>query len=411
MLLNYIKITFAVMRRRKFFTFISMFGISFTLLALIVLTAFVEHLLGPNYPEWNRHELAYITQLDQSSSTKGSRSSGMMSFSYTQRYVKTLKTPRKIGISSFPLSVTAYANGKKIGLLHRYTDAEFWEVTQFDFLEGRPYTQQDIDQNARVAVITDRVRDQYFGKNSTATGQNIEVEHAAYRVIGVVRGAPIVRIHSAADIWYPYHLSKADLKDQDYRGMYMAILLGDNEKSLEKMQAEYKETMTKIKPYDPDMDIVSSQVYNFGQTAANMLLSDTQNGLMRAFILLSVFALLFMLIPALNLININISRILERASEIGLRRACGASAKHLIVQFTIENVFIAVIGGVVALVLAAVFIRLFNQSDIYPYADLRINWRVAGIAFVLSVIFGLMSGVYPAWRMSKLAPADALKSQ
>lgn len=398
------------MRRRKFFTFISMFGISFTLLILVLVTSFIEHLLGPNYPEWNRDNMVYIIRLSQQNEKGDSQRSGPMSFSFAQRYVKTLKTPEKIALSSFPMPTNAYANGKKINMLHRYTDAQFWELTQFDFLEGRPYTQQDIDQNAFVAVINDRVRDDYFGKNATAVGKTIEFDSRSYRVMGVVSGVPVVRVHTTSDVWLPYNTSKDDLKSPELNGGYLAMLQTKAGESPEAIKTEYAAVIPTIKPHDPKFNVLSSNADSYTTTFTRLILgSDTDSGVRTLFILLSAFTLLFMLIPALNLINLNISRILERASEIGVRRACGASVKQLIVQFTVENVLIAVIGGAVALTLAAIFIWGFNNSEIYPNADLRINWRVAGIAFILSIIFGLMSGVYPAWRMSKMAPAEALK--
>jgi putative ABC transport system permease protein len=411
MLINYIKITLAVMRRRKFFTFISMFGISFTLLILILITSFLEHMLGPNYPEWNRNKMAYIMMVEQKSSEKGWSNTGPMSFSYAKRYVKTLKTPEKVALSSIPSTINAYSNGQKFRLFYRYTDAEFWEVTQFNFLEGRPYTQEDIDQNAMVIVINDRMRDNYYGKNASAIGKIIEIENVNYRVIGVVQGVPVIRLHTTSDVWMPYNAMKSDLSDPGYSGPFSALLQPKAGESAEPIKAEYAEVVSRIPPQDPELDKITSIADGFVESISrNIFGSRDDSGLRMMFLLLSAFALLFMLIPALNLINLNISRIMERASEIGVRRASGASARHLVLQFTIENVLIAVIGGIVALVLATLIIWLFNQSDLYAYADLRINWRVALVAFVCSIVFGLISGVYPAWRMSKLAPVEALKA-
>ena len=78
-------------------------------------------------------------------------------------------------------------------------------------------------------------------------------------------------------------------------------------------------------------------------------------------------------------------------------------------QFVVENVIVTVIGGVLALLLSTLFIGWFNSSHLIAYADLRIDWTVVAVAFTLSLIFGLMSGVYPAWRMSKLPVVEALK--
>jgi putative ABC transport system permease protein len=130
-------------------------------------------------------------------------------------------------------------------------------------------------------------------------------------------------------------------------------------------------------------------------------------------ILFSVIAfVLFMLLglPAINLVNVNVSRIMERASEIGVRKAFGASVKTLVWQFIIENIFITFIGGVIALVLTGFVIHFINQSGWIAYADLTINLSVFLISLLVCLLFGFLSGVVPALRMSKLSIADALKA-
>ena len=119
-----------------------------------------------------------------------------------------------------------------------------------------------------------------------------------------------------------------------------------------------------------------------------------------------------MSLPALNLVNINISRIMERASEIGIRKAFGASSSTLTVQFIVENIILTIIGGVLALIFSALLIAYINRVGIgaNAYLTLQINWTVAIVAFILSLIFGLLSGVYPAWRMAKMSVVSALKA-
>jgi putative ABC transport system permease protein len=116
-----------------------------------------------------------------------------------------------------------------------------------------------------------------------------------------------------------------------------------------------------------------------------------------------------MLLPAINLINLINSRIMERASEIGIRKAFGASSSVLTQQFIVENVILTLFGGILSIVLAGLFMHYFNQNDMLAYARLSINWKVLLVAVVCSVVLGLLSGVYPAWRMSKLNVADVIR--
>ena len=125
---NYFKIAIAVLKRRKFFTFISLFGISFTLTILIVLTAFVDNVISPNYPEVNRDRSLYITDIHQRSSKKGYSMNGPASYYYMEKYVASLKTPSKVAISSSFVPVNTYVNNKKLSLSIKYTNEDFWEV-------------------------------------------------------------------------------------------------------------------------------------------------------------------------------------------------------------------------------------------------------------------------------------------
>jgi putative ABC transport system permease protein len=79
-------------------------------------------------------------------------------------------------------------------------------------------------------------------------------------------------------------------------------------------------------------------------------------------------------------------------------------------QFIIENIFITFIGGGIALILTLVIIQLINSSGLIAYADLTINFNVFLVSLFVCLVFGLLSGVLPALRMSKLKIAEALKA-
>src|SRR5919199_2939321 len=144
MLKNYFKIAIAVLKRRKFFTFISLFGISFTLTIIIVLAAFIDNILSANYPETNRDRSLYIISMQQRDPAHQGQMTGPLSFYFLNHYVSTMKTPAKVAISSFPASTNTYVNNKKLVISVKYTNDAFWDVLQYRFIEGKPYTQQQI---------------------------------------------------------------------------------------------------------------------------------------------------------------------------------------------------------------------------------------------------------------------------
>jgi len=119
--------------------------------------------------------------------------------------------------------------------------------------------------------------------------------------------------------------------------------------------------------------------------------------------------LAWMLLPTLNLININMSRIIERSSEIGVRKAFGASNGHLVGQFILENIILCVVGSLIAIPGAWVLREWIQGSGLIPYLDIRFHFRTFLYALGLACLFGVLSGAIPAWRMSRMHPVQALR--
>ncbi|MFD2934385.1 ABC transporter permease [Spirosoma flavum] len=415
MLLNYIKIAWKVLLRHPFYTFITLFGISLTLTVLVVLTSFVDHLVGAHYPETNRTRSLYIERIVQMDSSRSSTSSGPMSFKFLMEYAKTLKTPERVSIYSSMSKSNAYVGSQKIKLDIKFTDADFWEVMAFDFLEGKPYNQQNIANGDFVAVITDGFKKQYFDNSSeSAVGKTVEIENITYKVIGVVKGSPITRLFSYADVYFPYTAPKSNYQNAGLRGDYEAVLLAKTPDDLNLVRTEFQDRVKRI-PVPGVQDgfkyaVVEIKSEPFAAYFITTIMSGGP-GLKTIFFGVIAFVLLMLLgLPAINLVNLNVSRILERGSEIGIRKAFGAPVRTLLWQFIVENIFITFIGGAIALVLSFIIIQLINNSGLIAYADLTINGTVLAVSLLICLIFGLLSGVLPALRMSKLSIADALKS-
>jgi putative ABC transport system permease protein len=119
--------------------------------------------------------------------------------------------------------------------------------------------------------------------------------------------------------------------------------------------------------------------------------------------------LLFMLLPALNLVNLNTGRILERSSEIGVRKAFGATSRQLACQLVVENVLLSLAGGLIGLACTRLVLWWLESAQLIPYLKVGLNPTVFACGMLLAFVFGLLSGLIPAWKMSRLDPVHALK--
>jgi putative ABC transport system permease protein len=412
MLKNYLKIAIAVLRRRKFFTFISLFGISFTLTIIIVLTAGLDHVTSTAYPEVNRDRSLYVTFLKQQNTKEKGMMQGPMSFYFLNHYIGSLRTPEKVAIATFFTPTNTYVRNKKLVIDVKYTNEAYWEVLKYHFIEGKPYTQQQIDNSEKVAVISEDIKRQYFGDSSPVAGKYIETDNVEYRVVGVVRSTPVTMPYSYANMYLPYTVNKADYRDKGYMGNYFAVLLGKSKDDLPKIQKEFDSMASKIPPENKDFNKITINADRYLDTFTRVLFgNESSTGRTSFMIMLSIFAILLMLLPTINLVNINISRIMERSSEIGVRKAFGASSQNLVFQFIVENIILTFLGGFIGIFLSAIIVYFINDSDLIPNAVLSINPTVLVYSVLACLFFGLFSGVYPAWRMSKLQVVNALKAQ
>lgn len=408
MLKNYFKIAFAVLMRRKFFTFISLFGISLTLTILMVGTAFIDKVLNDTYPDQKRDRSLYVNNIEEDG--KEAMNSGSMSFSFIQHYLSSLKIPSKLAFSTRnSIPTNTYVNNRKIVINYKLTNAAYWEVLDYQFLYGKPFTKQQVDAAEHVAVISEDLKNEYFGTGASVIGKYIEADNVKYRVQGVVRNVPVTAYQFYSDIYLPYTVSRADLKDKAYMGDYSAILLAPSSSAVSAMQREFEGMVPKI----PMEDKEHTEIYLHADPYLQSYVrtgNEKNSGMTYAITALCLLILFVMLLPALNLVNINITRIMERSSEIGVRKAFGASSGTLVYQFVIENLIITLLGGLIAVILSLIALRLINAARFIANLDLSLNFTVLAYGLGLCIFFGLVSGVYPAWRMSKLEIVNALKS-
>jgi len=122
----------------------------------------------------------------------------------------------------------------------------------------------------------------------------------------------------------------------------------------------------------------------------------------------SLIVLSIILIPSLNLVTINTTRISERLSEIGIRKSFGAPNRALFSQFLTENLILTLLGGIIAFVFAFAILKVFQSMELITSKAFPFNVRIFLSGLGLCLLFGLISGVLPAARMSKLHIVESL---
>jgi len=119
----------------------------------------------------------------------------------------------------------------------------------------------------------------------------------------------------------------------------------------------------------------------------------------------------FLVLCLVNTIGLLLAKFSVRASEIGVRRALGASRREIFHQFLIETGVVGLAGGVLGLALAFGALGLIGMESSQMAAMARMDWQMLGLTFVLSVMAALVAGLLPTWRACQVTPAIQLKSQ
>lgn len=438
---NYFKLAIKVLGRRRFFTFVSLFGISFTLMILMLIMAFLDTELGANAPMSQADRMVFADRLEMQKqyydtlwTLDSSLVDGQMQIDTSGFELESDGSSNSISsvgyrvfnelLSEIPEAENmtfmyhetydVFHNGKKLPMGALHTTASYWDILDFEFVAGRPFQAAEDEQAKSVLVITDHMAKQYFGTTDGVIGRTLSLSGRQYEVLGLVARSRSSSSFTQADIFLPLHTGSSQKIDpKGLQGACHAIYLAPTAKQQTALRdaLDYAGRQLPIPP-DQDYDEVRLYVFTPWEKYAYDIFGeeDTAKGLLRFRLVLFGMLGFFILIPTLNLINLNLSRMMERAAEIGVRKSFGASSSHILGQFLFENIVVTLLGGCIGLILAFGLIFLINSSQVLPNTELAFNWRVFAYSFLLCLFFGLLSGLLPAWRMSRLPVVQGLQA-
>ena len=413
MLRHYFTTAIKVLLRRKFFSFVNLFGIAITLAVITAATAIVNNYVAPIGAEGRADNYLAASRLQLTNEERTSSWDWALGYRFIERFVYPLQTPDDIGIFREANEGTIFVDGAKLTPDVVSTDAGFWRIMTYRFIDGGPITEDDVTSGRTTAVLNASTATSIFGRTDVA-GESFTLNGRVFSVAGVVMDEPSTRMHSSGDIWVPHSSEPSSGYTETWVDGFTAIAFVENKADLPKITEEFQAALDAFEFDDPELFQIANSTFNSKLETLAREFNDgdpfADDSQVRRFIVTVCAALLaFMFLPAMNLINLNVSRIMERASEIGVRKAFGASVQNMIGQFLVENLILCLLGGFVGVLLGMGVLEAIEASGQVPYADFVVSWKTIAITGFVIVIFSVLSGLYPAWKMARMEPVSALK--
>ncbi len=275
---------------------------------------------------------------------------------------------------------------------------------------GRAFTRAEEQPGNRSIILSNALWNSTFNASPNVLGHTIKLNDDAYTIVGVMPAGFVFPGNELAEAWItPASLLEGgDHASGRQRGWHQASVLARLAPgvSLAQAHAEMQSIQLSLARQYPDDDLRATGVSVTPELTA--VVGDTRRPLEILFA--AVCSLLF--IACANVAGLLLTRTAARRGELAIRAALGASRVQIIRQLLIEALALSTLGGILGLALAALTLRIAPHilpANLPRISNLSLSPAVFVFAVVVSILTGLLFGVLPAWRMSRLDPALALR--
>ena len=298
----------------------------------------------------------------------------------------------------------------------------FFKVFDFRFVNGKPYDEATFNAGTPVAVITESISRALFGSTESA-GKEFLLNHAPYRVVGVVKDVSTLADASYGQVWIPFTSTDLpnDTWSDQHMGMMSVTILARSHDDFGEIRAEAKRRMSEYNSILADQGytlIDRNRPYD-QETQSISFAANLEPDLKSARRERAIIFIILLLVPAINLSSMTQSRLRQRVAEIGVRRAFGSTRMEMVGQIIMENLVVTLLAGAVGLFISIVmaylgtdilFAQPYSATLNAPTVDSSILLHPSTFLYALLFCFvlNLLSSGIPAWRASRTSIVNAL---
>jgi len=408
----YFKQAIEMLKQNKFISMIAILG---TALAIMMIMAIIvsDEIKNINVaPEINRDRTFYIPYQFINNTVNNSMNVSLINYRIYKDYLSELETPELISaVQGGSALVKGGGGGDLYDVSVKQTDASYWKIFSFQFIAGKAFTQVDVTSGLKNVIIKKSLARKLFSREDVI-GEIVEVDFIPYHITGVVEDVSPVFTLAESDIWIPY----SSVEDYDAEGSFTIILLAREKVDFPQIDKEVREAEQKYEANHPDIhftvrgpdkhSVYRMQLFGNNEEAKALLKSRWLKSLF-------IFVILLM-VPAINLSGLSLSRMKRRTEEIGIRKAFGAKRHTILTQVLYENLITSLIGGFIGLIFSYIVVYLMKgwllgvaSGSIIPISAL-ISWPVLLAVVITCVLLNLLSAGVPAYRASRMTIVNSI---
>ena len=288
-----------------------------------------------------------------------------------------------------------------------YVNVDYWNVFQFEFLEGRAFSQEEFENKQPVAVINKSMADILF-KGESAVGKRIECQKVVYTITGVVRDVSVFTTGISEKFWFSNKYNSFTPSGDHYYDI--CVLFPRNVSIITAKQGVARVLEDYYSRRGRKVEIVAEKLY----TVKEDLVNDV--GIQLLFYGVPIVLLILLIIPAINIVTLNVANSVKQSEEIAIRRAIGASCLELFFQIIVENLILVVIGVLLGLLLFFPMVKVIEEvwvNGVLSGTDVLITHIdyvvILGGILPMMFVFTLLTGGYSAYLAIKKNMAVVLK--
>ena len=430
MFTQYLKQGWALLRQHKFYTAIYVLGTVLAITMAMVI-AIVYHIRSANIAPENHRDRMLIVGLSSAVNEESQHTHNWaLSYQTLKECYYTLQTPQVVAagantnsltyiVGDFYVRISTGETGQKSFI--NCTDAAFFQVFSYSFIQGRPYSEAEFQSGMRQAVLSEKLAYKLF-KSRDVLNKTILVNDMDYTVIGVVKDVPSVLSYAYAELWIPFTSVPAvrDSKDGgDIVGPFTAFVLADKKADFPLIKEEVEQNRKKYNTSLGDWEYRISDDFMLSPFRLEIKKIDYRADFQDIILKFGLLAFIFLLVPALNLSGIISSKVQERISELGIRKAFGARRASLMQQVFTENLLLTLLGGLVGLFLSMSIVYFMRALLLSGYSGVEIslsffmlfNIPVFLYSLGICVILNVLSSFVPVWNAARRPIVQAINDK